>query len=79
MNNIVINENQKGLLFKNGRYIKMLNAGKYHSLFGREFEILDIGLPIVSHKIGLDELLKDKRVAEKVSVIEVGDEELALH
>ena len=34
MKKIVINENQKGFLFKNGRYIKLLDAGKYHTFGG---------------------------------------------
>lgn len=76
---IIINENQKGFLFKNGKYVKMLDAGKYHTLRGKEIEISEPDRSIVSDRCSLDTLLSDKEVASKVSVIEVGDEQLALH
>lgn len=79
MKKVIINENQRGLLFKNGKYVKMLPAGKYFSYGGKEIEVLNLGQPIVSDKCALDIILSDKTVANNVSVIEVADEELALH
>lgn len=79
MKKIVINENQKGFLFKNGKYIKLLGAGKYREVFGREIEISETDRPIVSAKCALDTLLADKEIAGMVSIIEVADEQLALH
>lgn len=79
MKKIIINENQKGFLFKNGKYIKLLNAGKYYLFSGKEIEISNLEQPIVSGKCALETLLLDKTVAEKVAVVEVGDEKLALH
>ncbi|MGN1047986.1 MAG: SPFH domain-containing protein, partial [Eubacteriales bacterium] len=79
MKKIVINENQRGFLFKNGKYVKMLTAGKYYTFGGKEIEVSDLDKPIVSDKCALDFLLNDKAVADLVSVIEVGDEQLALH
>ena len=35
---MIINENQKGFLFKNGKYMKLLDAGKYHLFGGKEIE-----------------------------------------
>ena len=79
MKKIIINENQRGFLFKNGKYIKMLEAGKYYLSGGTEIEISDIDAPIASKKCSLETLLADKNVAERVAVTEVGDLELALH
>lgn len=79
MKKVIINENQRGLLFKNGKYVKMLPAGKYFSYGGKEIEVLNLDQPIVSDKCALDIILSDKMVAHNVSVIEVADEELALH
>lgn len=76
---IIINENQKGFLFKNGKYVKMLNAGKYSTFGGKEIEISELDRYVVSERCTLDTLLSDKEVADKVSVVEVGDEQLALH
>ena len=79
MKKIIINENQRGFLFKNGKYVKMLTAGKYHACGGKEIEVVDLDRPIVSAKCALDTLLNDKAVASAVSVVEVSDRQLALH
>lgn len=79
MKKVIINENQRGLLFKNGKYVKMLPAGKYFSYGGKEIEVLNLEQPIISDKCALDIILSDPTVANNVSVIEVADEELALH
>lgn len=79
MKKIIVNEKQKGFLFKNGKYIRLLGAGKYYLFGGREIEISDQDQPITSNKCALETLLSDKNVAEKVAVAEVADEQLALH
>ena len=79
MKKVIINENQRGLLFKNGKYVKMLTAGKYFSYGGKEIEVLNLDQPIVSDKCVLNTILSDQTVASNVSVIEVSDQELALH
>lgn len=61
------------------KYIKLLDAGKYHLFGGKEIEISNLDQPIVCSKCALETLLADKSVAERVTVVEVGDEELALH
>lgn len=79
MKKIIINENQRGFLFKNGKYVKMLTAGRYYSYSGKEIEVVDLEQPIVSAKCALDTILNDPAVASAVSVIEVADQEIALH
>lgn len=79
MKKIIINENQRGFLFKNGKYQKMLVPGKYYTCAGKEIEVHSLDEPIVSDKCALDIIIKDKAVSACVSVIEVPDETLALH
>lgn len=79
MKKVIINENQKGFLFKNGKYEKTLDAGKYRLFGGKEIETSDIEQPIACDRCPLETLLADSAVADRVSVVEVGDEELALH
>lgn len=79
MKKIIINENQKGLLFKNGKYVKMLNAGKYTVFGGSEIEILNLNESIKSSKCSLETLLTDEAVAKCVEVVEVEDQKIALH
>lgn len=79
MNKITIHENQRGFLFKNGKYVKLLAAGKYRIGSGKEIEIVPLDQPILSNHCALDTLLQDPAIANAVSVIEVADEQLALH
>jgi len=79
MRKVIINENQRGFLFKNGKYVKMLTAGKYFECFGKEIEVMNLSEPIFPYNCALDTVLNDKAVANDVSVIEVEDLELALH
>ncbi len=79
METIIINENERGFLFKNGKYIKVLGAGKYRTFSGKEIELSDLSQPISSEKCALETLLSDKTVAASASVVEVADRQLALH
>lgn len=79
MKTMIIQESQKGFLFKNGKYIKLLDAGKYHLFGGRDIEISDLDQDIACRRCALETLLADRAVAERTTVVEVGDEELALH
>lgn len=79
MSKIIISENQRGFLFKNGKYVKTLTAGKYRTFGGREIEVAELDQPILPVQCTLEQLLADKAVAKQVSVVEVGDQQLAFH
>ena len=79
MTTVIINENQNGLLFKNGKYQKTVGAGKYRLFGGRTMEILEQGKLIDSKYCALDTLLAHPDFAKLVSTVEVGDEQIALH
>lgn len=79
MKKIIINENQKGFLFCNGRFTKLLNAGKYYVFGDREVEIVSLKNPLASKKCELDVLLANDKIAAMTTVIEVEDQQLALH
>lgn len=79
MKKIVINETQRGFLFKNGKYVKLLAPGKYRAWGGYTVEVSDLDRPLAPRTCALDTVLKDAAVANAVSVVEVGDEQLALH
>ena len=40
MEKIIIKENERGFLFKNGKYVKMLTAGKYRIFSNSEVEVV---------------------------------------
>lgn len=62
MKKIIINENQKGLLFKNGKLIKMLNAGAYLTLPGRKFFTTFIENELVCPFCSADKLLEIRKL-----------------
>lgn len=79
MKKVIINENQRGFLFKNGRYVRTLGAGKHHLSAGKEVELSQLERRISCERCTLDTLLADPKFAEQVSVAEVADEQIVLH
>lgn len=75
----IINENQMGLLFKNGQYRNVLAPGSHRAYGGKRVEILELRQPLASAFCELGTLLKDQTIAAKTTVVEVADERLALH
>lgn len=79
MKKVIINDNQKGLLFKNGKFVKLLDAGKYH-LFGEStVEVLPLDSMLDSASCPLDTLLKNSQIEQQTTVVDVADQKLALH
>ena len=79
MNKIIINENEIGYLFKSGRFKKLLNAGKYYEYGDRKIEVEGIEHYLYSYDCTLDTLLSDPEIANKTSVIDIQDNQIALH
>lgn len=79
MKKVTINENQKGFLFKNGKYTALLGAGKYYECFGRSIEIVPRDLPMKSAYCPTETLLADRDVQKEVISFEVGDRQMALY
>ena len=79
MKKIIVKENQKGLLFKNGKFVKLLEAGKYHLFGDSHAELLSAEGQLTSDTCTLETLLKAPEIARQVSVVEVGDQQMALH
>ncbi len=79
MKKVIINENQKGFLFKSGRYIKLLHAGKHFIWGDTNIEIVSLEEPVSSGRCALDTLLSDNDILSAVRMVEVADEQLVLH
>ena len=76
---VVIYENQRGILYKNGKLKGLLGAGKHYLLFGKEIEVCNLADEISLKKCSLAALLKDESARERIATVEVGDEQIALH
>ncbi len=76
---IVINENERGLLFKDGKFVKVLDAGK-HSFYGTvQVEVLKLDQSIASKSCSLEILLQNDTLATQAAIIDVADWQMALH
>jgi len=77
MRKVKINAYQKGLVFKNGVYQRMLNEGNYWLWFNEKVEVYEINKPFYA-PVELNILLEDVALANALQVIEVKDNEIAL-
>ncbi|MBQ3692754.1 MAG: slipin family protein, partial [Clostridia bacterium] len=82
MKKIVISENERGFLFKNGKFSGVLKAGKYYMHGGRFIEVVSTDEPLFSEYCSVNTLLESKDIKDEVDVVEVGGvgkQEIALH
>ena len=77
---VIVSENERGLLFKNGKFVKMLGAGKYR-FFGNSAKVHIVSLSNEFKLPGYDlsVFLKDKDIQQQISVVDVQDETIVLH
>ena len=79
---VIINSNEKGLLFKNGILSDILSAGKYRSGGSKFIEVLNIGEEINSQKATAAQILakaESRGKSAEISGITVKNGEVALH
>lgn len=79
MHKAVINERQRGFLFRKGRFSGLLEPGTYRFFSsGTEVETSFLDQVLHSDRCGLDTLLSCPEIAEQVAVADVPDQTLAL-
>lgn len=77
---IMLLENERGFLFKYGKFVKLLQPGKYPIWRkGYQIETLKICDPVQVKDFPIELLLQHKEVAEELSVIDVADGYMAIH
>lgn len=77
MKRVKINAYQKGLVFKNGVYQRLLTEGSYWIGMNKKVSVYDLAFPFVA-PIELNVLLKDEQLAASLYVVEVKDNEIVL-
>ncbi len=75
----IISDKFRGLMFKNGKFVKLLTPGKYYTFGNTKIELFDVELPFYSKQANLTALLENKTFADAVTVVEVNDSQLAFH
>ena len=78
MRKIIINENQRGLVFENGKFVKLLTAGKYILFKKHQVDILNESLRISTSYCSLDTLLENEAVKNNVYVYEISENQVGL-
>jgi regulator of protease activity HflC (stomatin/prohibitin superfamily) len=73
---VSVNPDQKALVYKNGKLLDVLSAGKYWKRSNLEFEYLNATQPFHS-KYDVDSLIANPIMANLLDVVEVKDSELA--
>ncbi len=75
---VIVNERQRGLYFQNGKFVKVLDPGKY-TLFG-DYEVAMSGLygEVIPPVGAMEMLMRYPDFAERVEVIDVQDNEMAM-
>jgi regulator of protease activity HflC (stomatin/prohibitin superfamily) len=78
---IIINENERGYLFKNGSFMKFLTSGKYHYLssMGYKAEIVPVDSLVNTAGIDIKVLMNDEAFANSITQIIVPDSNIAVH
>lgn len=76
----IINENQKGLLFRNGKFVDVLEAGK-HTFMGSGYRVklCMINEEFEPEGMNLDVLLTYEKLTNQLAVVDVSDETVVLH
>jgi hypothetical protein len=74
-----INDNNRGFLFRHGRYVKMLEPGVHITWLDSVIEVVPVNEAIKSKFTSIDLLLKDAKVASQTVLIEVPDQKISLH
>jgi len=77
MLSIKVNAYNKALVFKNNRFVKMLDEGSYWMIPGNRAIAYDMAQPFIP-PLDLNILLQDPAVAQALLVIEVKNNEIAI-
>lgn len=78
MKKLIIKENERALLFKNGRFICVLGSGKHRLPLGATAEVLSTEMPIQSANAQLNTLLENEDFRKLVTVYDIVDGQLGV-
>lgn len=79
MKRVIINANQKGILYINGAVKAILGAGKYYTTSSRTIEILPVTERIQPEGCTVEQLLKLDGAENSITTVEVGADEIVFH
>lgn len=78
MKKVIIKENEKGLLFKNGRFENVLECGKHYIFGDRKVICQSVDERVDTNYMSLNAMLKNEKFRSMVTVVDVEDNKKAL-
>ena len=78
MKKVIVNENQRGILFKNGRFSRLLMPGKYRVFGDANVELFHVEPKIISERCTVDMLHDLPEIAAETAFADVPDNSVAL-
>ncbi len=79
MKKIIIQENERGFLFRNGRFVKMLDSGKYYTFQNTDIQVVSMDDYLRLENCRWEVLRQNPEVVKQTEEVTVPDEMLALH
>lgn len=78
---IIINENERGYLFKNGTFVKLLLPGKYNFIAKLGYTVTSMSTNSTVDTLGIDIsiFMRDKNFADSITRVIVPDNKIAIH
>ena len=78
MKTVAIREFERGLVFQNGNYLKLLKPGKYWFFrYGIDVVVYDMNKPFITIQ-NLNMLLKNEDLKDELNIVDVADNELVI-
>lgn len=76
---VIIDGKEKGILYKNGKFVKILDTGKYHVFGDSSIEPVSVFQALVPAGCTIDSIMSTGEGREKLTLVEVADNEICFH
>lgn len=76
---VIIDGKEKGILYKNGSFVKILDTGKYNVFGDSTIEPVSVFQAFVPVSCTIDAVMATDEGKEKLTLVEVADNEICLH
>lgn len=81
LSTITIQNDQRGLLFKKGSYVRLLGPGSYRvsPLSGQTVTVMNLNEPFIMPGKDIELFIQDEKLTEELIIVDVQDDEYVLH
>ncbi len=76
---VIIDGKEKGILYKNGKFVRILDTGKYNVFGDSNIELVSVFQAFVPESCTIDAVMATEEGREKLMLVEVADNEICMH